>query len=86
MKIKEGVAGLKQLEVHKLKKNLIIFICCIILLLTMLVPSLAATEDRVTPEENQYFELRAVEVKEVDGQNKQIIMQLWGHEIDFKRI
>ncbi|MBO5479554.1 MAG: hypothetical protein J6A04_07820 [Clostridia bacterium] len=40
----------------------------------------------ITPEENQYLELRAVEVKEVAGQNKQVMMELWGNNLDFKRI
>ena len=40
----------------------------------------------VTPEDNQYFELRATEVKDVDGQNQQVIMELWGNNIEFKRI
>lgn len=77
---------MKQLEVHKSRKKLVIFICCAILLLVTLVPSLAATNNVLTPAENQYFELRAVEVKEIEGKNKQVIMELWGHEIDFKRI
>ena len=83
---KKGVAKLKQLEVHKSSKKLTIFLCSVILLLVTLVPSLATAENRLTPEESQYFELRAVEVKDIDGQNKQVVMQLWGHEIDFKRI
>ena len=40
----------------------------------------------ITPEDNQYLELRATEVKEVEGQNKQVIMELWGNNIEFKRI
>ena len=40
----------------------------------------------VTPESNQYFELRATEVKSVDGQNQQVVMELWGNNIEFKRI
>lgn len=43
-------------------------------------------EQCITPEENQYLELRAVEVKEVAGQNKQVMMELWGNNLDFKRI
>lgn len=77
---------MKQIEVHKLRKNLIIFVSCAILLLVMLVPSLANTENTNTPGDDQYFELRAVEIKEIEGKNKQVIMQLWGHNLDFKRI
>lgn len=43
-------------------------------------------ENCLTPEDNQYLELRAVEVKEVEGQNKQVIMELWGNNVEFKRI
>lgn len=76
---------MKQLEAHKSRKKLLIFVCSTILLLVTLVPSFAASANIIIPEENQYFELRAVEVKDVEG-NKQVIMELWGHEIDFKRI
>lgn len=40
----------------------------------------------VTPSAEQYLELRVAEVKEVDGQNKQVIMELWGNNVMFKRI
>lgn len=36
------------------------------------------------PEENQYLELRAVSVEDIDGQGKQVIMELWGHNLQFK--
>lgn len=36
------------------------------------------------PSSDQYFELRGTTVKEVTGQNKQLIMELWGYNIDFK--
>lgn len=34
----------------------------------------------------QYFELRATSLKDVPGEGRQLIMELWGHDIDFKRI
>lgn len=40
----------------------------------------------LTPSDEQYFELKAVEIKDVDGQEKQVIMELWGHNLEFKRI
>lgn len=40
----------------------------------------------IEPADNQYFELKATTITDVDGQNKQVIMELWGYEIDFKRI
>ena len=36
-----------------------------------------------TPTENQYLELRAVDVVDV-GDTKQVIMQLWAHNLQFK--
>lgn len=38
--------------------------------------------------ENLYshFELRATEIKETEDGNRQLIMELWGNDIEFKRI
>lgn len=36
------------------------------------------------PSSDQYFELRGTTITEVTGQNKQLIMELWGYNIDFK--
>ena len=47
---------------------------------------MASDEECKIPELDQYLELRAVEVKEVAGQNKQVIMELWTNKIDFERI
>ena len=38
-----------------------------------------------TPNENQFLELRGVEVKEVEGQNKQLTMELWTNSVEFER-
>lgn len=40
----------------------------------------------VVPGKEVCLEFRAVEVKEVPGQNKQVIMELWGNDISFQRI
>lgn len=40
----------------------------------------------IEPDENQYFELKATELKELEDQSKQVIMELWGYNINFKRI
>jgi len=39
-----------------------------------------------TPNENQFLELRAVEVKDIEGKNKQLTMELWTNSIEFERI
>lgn len=36
------------------------------------------------PTENQYLEMRATSIKEVTGQDKQVIFKLIGHNLDFK--
>lgn len=36
------------------------------------------------PTDNQYLELRATDVTEVEGQNRQVIFQLWAHNLEFK--
>lgn len=70
------------------KSNLILLIMtCIILLL--IIPNAVfaeVTTNELMPSDNQFLELRAVEIKEIEGQNKQVIMELWGNELEFKRI
>ena len=71
---------------RKMLKNTINLILIVALLLFAVMPtniSIASTE--VIPTDNQYLELRATTIREIEGQNKQVIMELWGHEIDFKR-
>lgn len=72
----------------KLLKILIISIVTIFVALSGIMKTLATEVDpnTITPSDNQYFELKAVEIKDVAGQNKQIIMELWGHNMEFKRI
>ena len=38
----------------------------------------------VEPTENQFFELRAVKVTNIEGKDKQVIFELWAHEIEFR--
>ncbi len=46
----------------------------------------AATTQEIEPNKNQYFKMRATDINEIKGQGKQVIMELWGYDIDFKRI
>ena len=62
----------------------VIYICIILLLIGSSIVMASIPTTRVNPTENQYFELRAVNVENVEGQNKQVIMELWGHDIEFK--
>lgn len=68
---------------HKMKK-----LICIMLLVSSLVVIVkaASTDDSILePSDDQYLELRAVSVNDISGQDKQVIMELWGNNIDFKR-
>ncbi len=39
-----------------------------------------------TPQEGQYFELRAAKINDTGENGRQLVMELWGHDIYFKRI
>ncbi len=41
--------------------------------------------EALTPTEDQYFELRATEINDIPLMGKQVIMELWGYNIDFSR-
>lgn len=64
-------------------KNLIIIATIIVLI--FLNCAIVGASTIIEPNENQYLELKATSITEVEGQNKQVIMELWGYEIDFKR-
>ena len=63
-----------------------IVVILIIFSLVFINYSTTKASTTIEPEANQYFELKAITITEVDGQNRQVIMELWGHDIDFKRI
>lgn len=67
-----------------LSKNFIIIATIIVLIFINCAIVEASTT--IEPADNQYFELKATTITDVAGQNKQVIMELWGYEIDFKRI
>lgn len=67
--------------------NKLIVVISIVALFVSLFPIKAHADTTTTvrtPEDNQYLELRAVKVNDVAGQNKQVIMELWGHNLSFK--
>ena len=67
-------------------ENLLKKITAVILILVMMFINMAIVVEASTiePTDDQYLELKATNITE--GKNKQVIMELWGHEIDFKRI
>ena len=73
-------------QVKKRKRRIVIAVLiCIFLLLGNVATILAANDvDLLTPTDDQYLELKAVQAKDVIGQNKQVILQLWGHNLEFK--
>lgn len=69
-------------------ENLLKKLTAVILILVMMFINRAIVVEASTiePTDDQYLELKATNITEVEGKNKQVIMELWGHEIDFKRI
>ena len=78
---------MQKLKMRKLKAILIVIIYLVSLFWNIAlafksnIVYAASNEVILEPAENQYFEMRAVEVKEVENQNKQVIMELWGNNI-----
>lgn len=71
--------------VRQLKNILIMGIVLTIISFTIILAS-EIDPNCVIPTDEQYLELRAVTAKEIEGQNKQVIMELWGNNVEFKRI
>ena len=66
-----------------LKKLTAVILIFVMMFINMTIVVEAST---IEPTNDQYLELKATNITEVEGKNKQVIMELWGHEIDFKRI
>lgn len=66
-----------------LKKLTAVILIFVMMFINMTIVVEAST---IEPTDDQYLELKATNINEVEGKNKQVIMELWGHEIDFKRI
>ena len=69
-------------------ENLLKKLTAVILILVMMFINMAIVVQASTiePTDDQYLELKATNITEVEGNNTLDIMELWGHEIDFKRI
>lgn len=68
----------------KTTKLKIIVTTLLILSLMLVSIYVKASSVSVTPSEDQYFELRAKNVNAIEGKDKQVIFELWGHNIEFK--
>lgn len=71
---------------RKTKKSInLIVLIVIVMICSLLIRSNVYATTEAIPRDDQYLELRATTINEVEGQGKQVIMELWGHEMDFKR-
>ena len=87
---KEKKNKYKKRKNRKVKKVILrfglIIVCFLIIIININVFVMASEITVKTPGDNQFLELRAVEVKDVEGQNKQLTMELWTNSIEFERI
>lgn len=74
---------LKTRKKHK-AMLLIIILTMMILIVGISIYSHADTTKILTPNENQYLELKATSILEKEDGKKQLIMELWGHNLEFK--
>lgn len=69
---------------QKVSKKIIATIINLIILCICFCNVSIAESKLVEPTEDQFLELRAVKVTNIDGKDKQVIFELWAHEIEFK--
>ena len=69
---------------QKVSKKIIATIMNLIILCICFCNVSIAKSKLVEPTEDQFFELRAVKVTNIDGKDKQVIFELWAHEIEFR--
>ena len=69
---------------QKVSKKIIATIINLIILCICFCNVSIAESKLVEPTENQFFELRAVKVTNIEGKDKQVIFELWAHEIEFR--
>lgn len=69
---------------QKVSKKIIATIMNFIILCICFCNVSIAESKLVEPTEDQFFELRAVKVTNVESKDKQVIFELWAHEIEFR--
>lgn len=62
----------------------IIVICIVLIFSNINFTSFSANTTAQEPEENQFLELRAAELIQKEGEKPQLIMELWGNNLQFK--
>ena len=89
----------QQMQKHNKKKKtlniasivivLMVWLCTIVFSSFSSFSMASETDDNantITPTENQYLEMRATEIKEVEGKNRQVTFELWGYDVEFKGV
>lgn len=66
------------------QKNKINLIIIAIIVIVALLSNYIKAANILTPDENQYLELRATQIIDTGGNEKQLVMELWGHNLEFK--
>ena len=69
---------------QKVSKKIIATIINLIILCICFCNVSIAESKLVEPTEDQFFEWRAVKVTNIEGKDKQVIFELWAHEIEFR--
>lgn len=69
---------------QKVSKKIIATIINLIILCICFCNVSIAESKLVEPTEDQFFELRAVKVTNIESKDKQVIFELWAHEIEFR--
>lgn len=69
---------------NKLNSVLEVILIVLMILFVAGTNKVYAETTTILPTEDQYLELRAVEVRNVSGQNQQVVMELWSHNLDYK--
>lgn len=70
--------------IRRLSKLNIVIAIVLVVLSSIFASSVFAATTTIQPEDSQYLELRAVSIDDIAGQNKQVVMELWSHDLDFK--
>ncbi len=69
---------------NKLNNVLAVILMVVMTLFVACTNKVFAETTTIQPTDEQYLELRAVSVDNVAGQNQQVIMELWSHNLEFK--
>lgn len=79
----------KTLNIASIVIVLMVWLCTIVFSSFSSFSMASETDDNantITPTENQYLEMRATEIKEVEGKNRQVTFELWGYDVEFKGV